>query len=428
MKFSVTTLIYSYLCLSTALAATWYVPAGSNLAQTVEAADAGDTVIVGPGTFMLPSEIVVSNGITVAGEYGPEWSIIDADGLSRCMYIEDTVTVLSGLTFRNGYTTNSGGAVYCAGEQVVMTNCVFHDNQSMLDGGAVFGGTVWNSIFRNNVAYGDGGGANNARVVNSLFHGNRSYSDGGALYQSDAVNCTLSGNIALLTGGGMYGGYALNSIIYDNLAGVVSNELFMVSATNSCAPSLAQGVNGNVNEDPGFADPAGWDYRLTTNSPCIDTGTNMLLLGEVDLDALKRTVNGSVDMGAYEFGSWVPDADGDGLPDAWELQNSGSRTGVVGGVDLDGDLYSNHDEYIAGTSPTDVLSKPDLAITASESGSVVVWKCVPGRVYSIEWKGSLTNGFASLQTNLVFPTGVLTDQVHAAKSSGFYRLEVMLDQ
>lgn len=428
MKFSVTALVYSYLCISTAFAATWYVPAGSNLAQTVETADPGDLVVVGPGTFILTSEMVVTNGITVTGEYGSDWSIIDAQGLSRCMYIEDTATIVSGLTFRNGYSTNSGGAIHSAGEQVVITNCVFHDNQAMLDGGAVFGGTVWNSIFRNNVAYGDGGGASDIRVMNSLFHGNRSYADGGALSQSDAVNCTLSGNIAIMAGGGMYGGNALNSIVYDNLAGAVSNELYLVSVSNSCAPSLAPGINGNVDEDPGFADPAGWDFRLTTNSPCIDTGTNTMFLGAVDLDSFKRSVNGAVDMGAYEFGSWVPDADGDGLPDAWELQVSGSHTGVVSGSDLDGDLYTNFDEYIAGTSPTNVLSNPDLAITASASGSVVDWKSVPGRIYSIEWKASLTNDFESLLTSLVYPTGVVTDQVHAAESTGYYRLEVMLDQ
>jgi hypothetical protein len=71
-------------------------------------------------------------------------------------------------------------------------------------------------------------------------------------------------------------------------------------------------VEGNyVGSDPGFVDRANYDYRLTENSPAIDTG--IALAAEVDgslipvaqyghpLEVEPRISYGSIDIGAYEF-------------------------------------------------------------------------------------------------------------------------------
>jgi len=63
-----------------------------------------------------------------------------------------------------------------------------------------------------------------------------------------------------------------------------------------------------------------------------------------------------------------PDADGDGLPDWWEMQivNSDPNDNLITvqdvcpGDDFDGDGVCNRDEYIRGTSPTDRLSLPPV--------------------------------------------------------------------
>ena len=63
------------------------------------------------------------------------------------------------------------------------------------------------------------------------------------------------------------------------------------------------------------------------------------------------------------------DADNDGLPDVWELQNGisfASGTGSNGpGADNDNDGWSNYQEYLAGTNPNDPLSVPSIPAGAA---------------------------------------------------------------
>ena len=56
--------------------------------------------------------------------------------------------------------------------------------------------------------------------------------------------------------------------------------------------------------DPVLLNPAGLDFRLATNSPCIGAGSNQAWMATaLDLDGAARIVNGTVDMGAYELQS-----------------------------------------------------------------------------------------------------------------------------
>jgi hypothetical protein len=59
------------------------------------------------------------------------------------------------------------------------------------------------------------------------------------------------------------------------------------------------------------------------------------------------------------------DVDQDGMPDDWELANFGSITAFNGSADddLDGDGFTNLEEYIAGTSPKDANSGPFIETT-----------------------------------------------------------------
>ncbi|MEO5914563.1 MAG: autotransporter-associated beta strand repeat-containing protein [Luteolibacter sp.] len=54
----------------------------------------------------------------------------------------------------------------------------------------------------------------------------------------------------------------------------------------------------------------------------------------------------------------APDSDGDGIGDAWEVAKFGNTTTANGTSDTDGDGYSDLDEFIAGTSPTNALQTP----------------------------------------------------------------------
>ncbi|MCJ7695494.1 MAG: hypothetical protein MUO40_08710, partial [Anaerolineaceae bacterium] len=62
---------------------------------------------------------------------------------------------------------------------------------------------------------------------------------------------------------------------------------------------------GSISADPLFKDPAGENFRLQSISPCIDTGNNSApAIPPVDRNNVPRPLNGLVDMGAYEFGSY----------------------------------------------------------------------------------------------------------------------------
>jgi hypothetical protein len=98
----------------------------------------------------------------------------------------------------------------------------------------------------------------------------------------------------------------------------------------------------------------------------------------------------------FRFPDPVPDADGDGMEDAWELYYFGSTSAPDGGPqsDPDHDGMVNLDEYIAGTRPTDgasVLVVTDLAQLTN--GYRVDWQSVSTRLYSVWRSGNLQTGW-----------------------------------
>ena len=57
----------------------------------------------------------------------------------------------------------------------------------------------------------------------------------------------------------------------------------------------------------------------------------------------------------------IPDSDGDGLPDEWEIQHFGNTAALRDG-DNDGDGVSNYIEYKINTDPADFASRPDTGM------------------------------------------------------------------
>ncbi len=70
------------------------------------------------------------------------------------------------------------------------------------------------------------------------------------------------------------------------------------------------------------------------------------------------------DAGEIEIGI---DTDGDGLPDWWEEKYFGGPTAAVAHEDFDGDGFTNLEEYLAGTDPTDPTSYPPPRIRVARS-------------------------------------------------------------
>ena len=80
----------------------------------------------------------------------------------------------------------------------------------------------------------------------------------------------------------------------------------------------------------------------------------------------------------------LPDADGDGIPDAWELQYGMNTTnGLAPNADNDGDGMSNRDEYVAGTDPTNALSFLKVELAATPGTAVVNFGAISNKTYSV---------------------------------------------
>ena len=90
-----------------------------------------------------------------------------------------------------------------------------------------------------------------------------------------------------------------------------------------------------------------------------------------------------------DFGA---DADGDGLPDGWELQFAPNLTVLNGAGDNDHDGFTNAEEFIADTNPLDPNSNLrliNMTKAAPLSPVTLRWASSPGRVYRIRSSASL---------------------------------------
>jgi alpha-tubulin suppressor-like RCC1 family protein len=204
-------------------------------------------------------------------------------------------------TIAHNYSQAQGGGAYL--DSCLMDRCIISGNACGItcQGGGIF---ETNSLIRDSliVENSTGGGAPELPPG----QGGGVYMQGGAL-----VNCTVSGNSVNVAysgnnqvpghGAGVYtaSGGITNCIIFGN----GSTNWFNAGAgvfDHSCTTPDPGGV-GNVVQDPQFVDLTNGNYHLATNSPCLAVGVvQSWMTGAEDLDGNPRTVNGVVDMGAYQ--------------------------------------------------------------------------------------------------------------------------------
>lgn len=309
-----------------------WLDGATNIQAAVDVAEAADEVQVWTGIYRSAASVVVTQTIQVTG-----WgAVVDGDGAHRGFTVL-TNAVIEGFTVTNGLSADNAGGVYGRGGAVIRS-CTIRNCIASNYGGGVFlsvSGVVANcNILRNTALNNDGGGVylelggavidctvysnsavqaggvyayNGGAIRNSLITGNRARTgDGGGVlaYLSGGMveGCTVAGNSAGNGGGGVYcnsGGTISNSIVYGNTAGTSSNWTGGTWAYSCAAP--APGGTGNAGGNPLFADPAAGNFRVNSNSPCYNTGSNAWwMAGGEDLDGFSRVINGIVDMGCYE--------------------------------------------------------------------------------------------------------------------------------
>jgi chondroitin AC lyase len=124
-----------------------------------------------------------------------------------------------------------------------------------------------------------------------------------------------------------------------------------------------------------------------------------------------------------------PDADDDGLPDAWERGHFGGLLAVRGGSDTDADRdgASDRDECVAGTDPNDPKSRLEMAAVTrmGDDGQLSLsWPSITGRIYRVQRAATLGGSFNDEITGVAATPTTNTVTVPAGTPAAFFRVLV----
>ena len=452
--------------------------AATNIQQAVDEAGSGDRVVVTNGEYS--GCVTVTNPLVLSSVNGPEVTIINGGGVTRCAFLLDGAS-LTGFTLTNGEALavdfdqmifGGGGAVWCATTNVFITNCIvtgciaqkcpgggvykgtlydctLRGNGVVspagirLSGGGACGSTLHNcKLERNSADYGGGasasilfncalvgnaawvcGGAEGCTLYNCTLTANTSMGNGGAA-DSTLYNCTLVGNYSE-TGTAVVYSALYNCISYSNISSFgESNYGDHCAFDHSCTRPLPLTGIGNITNMPLFVDCENNDLRLQSNSPCINAGNNAFVTTPTDMDGKPRIVSGSVDMGAYEY-----QGAGSIVSYAWLQQYGFATDGSADTLDFDGDGHSNWQEWICGTCPTNKMSVLRvLSASRLGEGVTVVWQSVEGMNYSLGRSTNLSTppNFKCIAMDVLGKPGITSysDTNVPAKGPIFYRVGV----
>jgi len=269
-----------------------------------------DAAATGGGLAVVTDADGMSNlhikNSSIIGNRGYEGGGIGIEILSSTNW---SYPVLVNLRFWNNYAINSGGGLfinsYYGKGQPAVANAVFADNEADSRGGGLYLNADYSPAI-NNVTLSNLTVANN---IASLGGGisNRMYM-GGSLYVN-IENSILWGNTASTDGDSVYNETMGPDIDHSDVQGC--------GGSGSWDGNCGNDKGGNIDLDPLYVNPAGYNYSLQDISLAINAGDQTLLpYDPVDLDedsttfeqlpldlALNmRVVNSDVDMGAYEYG------------------------------------------------------------------------------------------------------------------------------
>ena len=323
----------------------------------------GDIILVAPGVYRENINFYGKN-ITLKAET-PFTAIIDGQyymNTIRFVSDESRRAKLSGFIIRNG-DARTGGGIYIDDASPTIENCRIEDNAAELYGGGLYISGVSSPLListtvQNNQSNGSGGGIycyqSTPTLSQSIITQNESQLNGGAIYIAGNANPNLH-NMLIYDNFARYNGGAIavnaasvgmkHCTVIDNNAGegialyvekvtspnqvVVQNSIFwqtdemayhviasdnnsdiQVTGSNIFQKSGAYPGTNNINLDPKFVNPETNNFRIKTDSECLnaglDLGTEALT---IDHEGFPRPFSDGYDMGAFEINDTVKHVD-----------------------------------------------------------------------------------------------------------------------
>jgi hypothetical protein len=276
--------------------------------------------------------------------------------------------------------------------------CTLTDNQANGQGGGTYGGTVLSCALVHNTADLEGGGAFFSTMRNCSLRGNQANEQGGGAFGGTLYNCTLTDNSAGEVGGGISGSRLVNCVAHFNTAPSGPNYSPDSTIAHSCTWPLPGTGTGNITSEPAFVNRTTGNLRLRYGSPCIDAGTNLSALIKTDLDGLPRPLDGNgdgaatFDIGVYEYYPQTADSNEDGISDQWCLNYGFDPNDPnLAAENPDQDFYTNEEEWVADTNPTNANSRFRILSMSSGPPARLFFHSSSNRLYSLEFCTDLAN-------------------------------------
>jgi len=280
------------------------------------------------------------NGFTISGGNANVYNSITVNSVVLYLYdgggmynTASSSPVLTNVIISNNTASNGGGGMCNHSSSPVLTNVTIISNT------AIYGGGMYNyssspiltnvTISSNTASYGGGMcNSSSSPVLTNVVISSNTASFGGGMYNDFSspvlTNVTISSNTASGEGGGMYNSSSSSPQIRNSI--VWGNDIFNISSSiPNYSYSIVQGTgNGwstfgtdagnNLDADPLFTNAVGGDYTLQPGSPAINAGNNSLYeagktpdLSGITTDlAGNARINGTIDMGAYEYEGTLP--------------------------------------------------------------------------------------------------------------------------
>ena len=146
---------------------------------------------------------------------------------------------------------------------------------------------------------------------------------------------------------------------------------------------------------------------VITNQATVVTSSSDTNAGN-DVATEQTTIPDADGDGEADFSD--PDDDGDGIPDTYEIMFGLNPTNAADGVlDTDFDGFSNFDEYVSNTDPTNPTSFFDIDLVDIANSVLLIFETSTGRVYTLKFSDDIESGIWSNVPGLIDVPGTGTN-------------------